>query len=265
VKRKKKPAKNNAKKKHSKKTRRRQTRDEQVEEAKKIEEWISTYDRFCLDLIYEVALRANSDYPGDAAVVVLDLSDIALVLEWCDADGLYQQWEHYRQHFESDQKQKTFFEEVNDLGRAVALLRLDERTYNRPIWAEGLQVPWNDSLMPRELMAPIARLTTMYPGVLEDFLPKFFASVAKMDRETSTHTRAMIILMNVSAMGWSAEKHTDLLIQRGFITPSIDGSEVERVKKFIRDLRARYRRHVRLMKPFLKPIAIRQAARKGTS
>lgn len=200
-------------------------------------------------------------YAEDAAVVVLDLTEIARVLEWCDDEGMYQRWEHYRHHFECHQKRDAFFKELNDLGRAVALARLDGGGYNRPLWSEGIQLRWNDSLMPRELTAPIARLTTLYPGILEGFLPRFFANVAKMYDKGSTHTRAMLILINVCRFGWSAEKHTKQLVQLKIIRPSAYGSEVERVKKFIRDLRSRYRKHVEIMKPYLD----RRAARLGTS
>ena len=77
----------------------------------------------------------------------------------------------------------------------------------------------------------------MYPGVLEEFLPRFFANVARMIEDDSTHMRALFILGSVEEFGWSAEKHTAHLIKLKVIKPSAYGSELQMVKKFIRDLR----------------------------
>ena len=53
----------------------------------------------------------------------------------------------------------------------------------------------------------------------------------------------MLILQAVPRFGWSDEKHTKMLIQLGALDHLEDGSEVETVKKFIRDLRRRYQKY----------------------
>ena len=54
----------------------------------------------------------------------------------------------------------------------------------------------------------------------------------------------MLILQAVPMLGWSAEKHAKNLTLFGALDRLEDGSEVETVKKFIRDLRQRHQKYV---------------------
>src|SRR5436305_1283298 len=103
---------------------------------------------------------------------------------------------------------------------------------------------WDDSLLPKSIAPWIVRLATLHPGVLEDFLPRFFVHASDCLLRGSTYRRALVIVQGVRDRGWSAEKHTRRLVELGEIRSSEDGSEVETVKKFIRDLRRRHKKRL---------------------
>ncbi len=114
--------------------------------------------------------------------------------------------------------------------------------------------------MPSEAAPYLVRVATLHPRVLEDFLWRFFLQVSDAALPKSTFLRATLIASSVRELGWSAEKHTKRLIELNAIKPSENASELEMVKKFIRDLRSRYRKHRELMSTYEE----RRAARKGT-
>jgi hypothetical protein len=60
-----------------------------------------------------------------------------------------------------------------------------------------------------------------------------------------TYRRAKLILQAVPSFGRSPEKHTKNLMELGALDPSKSGSEVETVKKFIRDLRRRHQKSLK--------------------
>ena len=107
-----------------------------------------------------------------------------------------------------------------------------------------LPVRWNPQLLPESIAPYVLRLAILHPGVLENFLPRFFVKASDFLTQKSTYRRAILILHAVPRFGWSDEKHTKMLIELGALDLLQDGSEVETVKKFIRDLRRRYQKYL---------------------
>ena len=100
---------------------------------------------------------------------------------------------------------------------------------------------------PRTSHRWVLRLAILHPGILlEHFLPRFFVRASDCLIHGSTYRRALFILEAVPELGWSAEKHTRRQIGLGEIHPSEDASEVETVKKFIRDLRRPHKKRLSL-------------------
>jgi hypothetical protein len=124
-----------------------------------------------------------------------------------------------------------------------------------------VKLQWDESLLPKTIAPWVVRLATLHPDVLEYFLPRFFVQVSDCLLEGSTYRRALVIVQGVRTFGWSAEKHTKRLVELGAIRPSEDCSEVETVKKFIRDLRRRAKKRVSLAEQ-LKPIQGTSASEK---
>ena len=116
-------------------------------------------------------------------------------------------------------------------------------------WANtGETIPWDPSLLPLEVAPSIVRVAILHPGVLEEFLPKFFVRSSDLWVDKSTFQRSDLILHRVKDFGWSAAKHTAGLLDLEAIKRREDGSEVETVKKFIRDLRRRYSNYLEHLK-----------------
>src|SRR5262249_33099749 len=100
---------------------------------------------------------------------------------------------------------------------------------------------WDSSLLPKNIAPSVLRLAILHEDVLKEFLPRFFVRSSDYLAQKSTYRRALLILEAVPELGWSEEKHTRRLIEFGSIEASDAASEVERIKKFIPDLRHRYR------------------------
>jgi hypothetical protein len=150
-------------------------------------------------------------------------------------------------HFISDRNRQNFFYKLRSLTRRIASAALVSfwETGRNPTHVDA-DFRWDAWLLPRSTAPSVLRLAILHPGVLEDFLPRFFIHASDCQHQGSTFRRALLILEAVPQFGWSAEKHTNRLIERGAITPSESGSEVETIKKFIRDLRRRYKKRIEL-------------------
>ena len=101
---------------------------------------------------------------------------------------------------------------------------------------------WNASLLPRSTAPHVLRVAILHPGILENFLLRFFVQASDFWAQKSTYRRAILILQAVPRFGWSADKHTKMLMELGALDPSGGGSDT--VKKFIRDLRRRYQKYL---------------------
>lgn len=246
----------------SSKGRTRQTRAEQIAEANAIFEWLR-FDRLLAgDLALKTTKRVKSQ--EEVVLLLIDLLNIAEALALPDHKQFQQMWEHYQHHFLSNRNKASFFRRLREVTRRIAAARLDPSgTLHQFVTNNFENEGWDNSLLPREVEVPVVRIATLHPGVLEDFLPKFFLQSSDLappgfnSALRSTFERATLILLFVQHFGWSAEKHTRNLIALNAIKPS----KVETVKKFIRDLRARHRRHLEETKDARKRIA----KRKGTS
>ena len=155
-------------------------------------------------------------------------------------------WQDYQHHFVGDRNRKRFFAELRSLTRRVASACLVSIREPRKASASDLDESfrWDASLLPPRIAAHVLRVAILHPGVLENFLPRFFVKASDLLTQKSTYRRAILILYAVPRFGWSHEKHTKMLIELGAVDLLEDGSEVETVKKFIRDLRRRYQKYL---------------------
>jgi hypothetical protein len=222
----------------------RQSRHEQVQEAEKIYEWL-IFQRELAGYLIRTSAKVVDDRE-EATDTRLDLQMIADTLATVSKPGSKNAlWKGYQHHFVGDRNRKRFFEELRSLTRHIAsiwLVRIGESK------GEAEDDPdeafrWNASLLPRSIAPHVLRVTILHPGVLENFLPRFFIQASDLWAEKSTYRRAILILQAVPSFGWSAEKHTKNLLALKALDPSEAGSEVEAVKKFIRDLRRRYQKY----------------------
>jgi len=221
----------------------RQTRAAQVQEAWQILKWLLVEQG--TELISAMVRRIEDRHErADARV---DLQRIFGTLVSATKSGsTHAIWHRYRYHFVGDRNRKRFFEELRSLTRRIAsacLVSIGEREGQRGGDLDE-SFRWNASLLPRSIAPQVLRVAILHPGVLENFLPRFFVHISDVWAQKSTYRRAMEILLAVDRFGWSAEKHTKMLMKLGILDPSETGSEVERVKKFIRDLRRRHQKYL---------------------
>ena len=224
---------------------RRQTRREQVQEAEKIYEWLIFQRELAGDLIRTSAKIVDDN--DEATDTRLDLQMIADALATAIKRGSKSAlWQEYQHHFVSDQNRKRFFAELGSLTRHIASTRLVSIGETKDdLKGDPDEVfRWNPSLLPTSIAPQVLRVAILHPGVLENFLPRFFIQASDLWTKKSTYRRALLILQAVSSFGWSAEKHTKNLMALGALDSSEAGSEVETVKKFIRDLRRRYQNYL---------------------
>ena len=222
----------------------RQTRREQGQEAEKIFSWLVFQRQLAGDLIRTSAKIV--DDKGEAANTRLDLHLIAKALAAAAKPGSRNAvWQDYQHHFVGDRNRKKFFAELRSLTRRVASACLVSIREPRKACASDLDESfhWDASLLPPRIAAHVLRVAILHPGVLENFLPRFFVKASDLLTQKSTYRRAILILHAVPRFGWSREKHTKMLIELGALDLLGDGSEVETVKKFIRDLRRRYQKY----------------------
>jgi hypothetical protein len=219
----------------------RQTRPEQIQEAEAIYQWLILQQPFAGDLIRDSA-KVISDQ-GEAADAHQDLYMIVRTLAAAAQSGQEASkaiWQKYQHHFIGDRNRDIFFVRLRRITRRVASAWL----VNIRQSGRNLALRWDPSLLPESIMPHALRLSILHPGLLENFLPQFFSRASDCLVKKSTYRRAILILNAVPWYGWSAEKHTTRLIRSGSIEPSEAGSETERIKKFIRDLRRRHKKHV---------------------
>jgi hypothetical protein len=225
---------------------RRQTRREQVQEAEKIYEWL-IFQRELAGHLIRTSAKIIHD-KEEAADTRLDLQMIADALATVTKPGSKTAlWQKYQHHFVSDRNRKRFFVDLRRLTRHIAstwLVSIGEPK-GKPEDDLHEAFSWNESLLPRSIAPHVLRVAILRPGVLENFLPRFFIQASDLWAEKSTYRRALLILQGVPSLGWSAEKHAENLIFLEALDPSEAGSEVETVKKFIRDLRQRYQNYLR--------------------
>jgi hypothetical protein len=243
-------------------------REQQVKEADEIYASLIFQRALVGDLIHASAKRISD--PAEAADVRFELHMIVRHLAAATGHGSPKAvWEGYRHHFESDRNRELFLSRLRQLTRRVAsallvgypipepkrnrarLLRFVRRTpslrlreIRKPArtFRDDGALRWYSSLLPKSVAPFVLRLAILHPGILEHFLPRFFFRASDCLIHGSTYRRALLILSAVPEFGWSAEKHTRRLIELGEIKPPEAGSEVETVKKFIRDLRRRRRK-----------------------
>ena len=227
--------------------RKRQSRPEQVEEADKIYEWLILQRGLAGDLIgASVKLIKDEKEVADAG---FDLYMIVRGLAAAAPQDWNAIWKSYQGHFIGDRNRQAFFTKLGSLTRRIAssaLISVWEMGRN-PNHDVDADLRWDASLLPRGIAPSVLRLAILHPGVLEDFLPRFFTHASDCLLQKSTYRRALIILDAVPEFVWSAEKHTKRLIELGETKSSESGSEVETIKKFIRDLRARHKKRIGLM------------------
>src|SRR5215467_888508 len=160
------------------KEKKRQSRPEQVKEAEKIYEWLIFQRELAGDLIRNCTKRiVDGEEAGDTR---LDLQMIAEELAAATEPGSRNAvWQNYKNHFIGDRNRKRFFAELRGLTRHIASGRLasigeskseTEREHDEPFH-------WNASLLPRTIAQHVLRVAILHPGVLENFLPRFFAQV----------------------------------------------------------------------------------------
>jgi hypothetical protein len=149
-------------------------------------------------------------------------------------------WQEYQHHFKSDQSRAMFFMKLRRITRRAAS-ELLARNLKRK---HKVALKWDRSLLPESTLPHVLRLAILHPRLLERFLHQFFLRASDCIAQTFTHRRAILILDAVPWYGWSAEKHTEKLIKRGSINRSEAASEVEKIKKFIRDLRNRHKTYI---------------------
>ena len=225
---------------------RKRTRRKQIREAERIYEWLILQRGLAGDLIRRCT-RTVID-KEEAANARLDLYMIVRKLAEAAAPGSVNAvWQTYQHHFVGDRNRETFFEKLRTLTRhaaSTALVRFGEPE-GKPDGEPDKSFRWNASLLPRGIARHVLRVAILHPGILEDFLPQFFIKASDLMAQKSTYRRAILILQSVSSFGWSPEKHTKNLMELGAIDPSKSGSEVDTVKKFIRDLRRRHQKSLK--------------------
>ena len=227
----------------------RQTRTEQREEAQRIFEWLLFNRRLASDVI-SASVRLISD-KEEAANAREDLKVIVWEFtapdpeEWVAWNPI---WKSYQKHFIGDRNRQDFFAKLKRLTRRIASTALVRgwQTGGESNLGADADFQWDTSLLPKRVAPRILRLAILHPGLLEDFLPRFFIHASDCLLQGSTYRRAVLIIQAVSKFGWSPEKHTRRLIELGELQPSQTGSEAETVKKFIRDLRSRHKKRVAL-------------------
>jgi hypothetical protein len=250
------------------------SRAQQVKEADEIYTSLVLQRTLVRDLIHDSA-KDISD-PSEAADVHLDLYRIVRNLAVAVGPGSPEAiWQNYKHHFVSDRKRDEFFTKLRQQARRVGSVvlgstRRRERKTNlarlrrlakrlpsarlrkiriaagKPKDTSDPSFQWDSSLLPKSIAPSVLRVATLHPGVLERFLPRFFFRASDCLGQKSTYRRAILILDAVPEFGWSAEKHTRMLIEHGAIESSEAGSEVETIKKFIRDLRRRHKKRLAL-------------------
>jgi len=218
----------------------RQSRAEQTDEANALLQSLLTFRHHAGNLT--VASAKKIEDKSEAAVAVLDLFAIARCLAGGDTDEIESESMRYEHHFIGDKNREIFFSKLRLLTRQVA----SDWFFKMGQGAESPEklFDWDPTLLPQRIAHRVVRLAILHPGVLEYFLPRFFAEGSELRMPQSTFRRAVLILTAVPWLGWSAEKHTEMLLECGAIADSKDTSAVETVKKFIRDLRRRYRKDV---------------------
>jgi len=225
---------------------RRQTRPEQIQEAEKIYEWLIFQRELAGDLIRNCTKTLVDK--EEAADARLNLYMIVRHLAAAAAPGSRSAiWQTYQHHFVGDRNREAFFDKLRFLTRHIASTTLVSvgQPKGEPEGKPDKSFRWDASLLPRSIAPHVLRVAIMHPGTLENFLPRFFVKASELLAQKSTYRRAILILQSVPRFGWSDEKHTKMLIELGALDLLEDGSEVETIKKFIRDLRRRYRDYVK--------------------
>jgi len=181
----------------------RPTRAEQVDEAAGTQRWSRTDCKLQFELIFRFVNRVARDR---RAIIALDLTNIVEILTTADPNASREKWQRYRRHFHGERNRLVFFRKLRAIARQIAMERLSPIRAEHPGHPET--VKWDDSLMPPEAAGHLVRVATLYPGVLEGFLPRFFERISELESDRSTFERAECILRSVQEFGWSAEKHT---------------------------------------------------------
>ena len=223
-----------------------QTRREQSEETHIIFEWLH-FQRGLLSDLIRTSVKLISD-KEEAATAAVNLYTIVGYLTAVPPGGSDRIWKDYQNHFIGDRNRQNFFAKLQKLTRRIASTALVRvwQTGGESNFDVNADFQWDTSLLPKDIAPLVLRLAILHPGLLEDFLPRMFIRASDCQLQGSTYRRAVSILQAVPEFGWSAEKHTRRLIELGELQPPETGSEVETVKKFIRDLRRRYKKRLSL-------------------
>jgi hypothetical protein len=220
--------------------------DDNVQEAREIYAWLVSRQELAGQLIRQSTKTIkNREEAADARI---DLHILAVNLAAAQVTATqHATWEIYKHHFVGEGNRRKFFSKLGELTRRIASAWL--ATFARgPVQLSeqpDQALRWDNSLLPDRSAPHVLRLAILHPGVLEHFLPRFFTQASDLLAQKSTFRRKVRILDNVPSFGWSATKHAQALVQNGDLDLSEKGSEVETVKKLIRDLRRRYRKYLR--------------------
>ena len=216
-----------------------QTKAKYIQEAEEIYAWLVDRQELAHALIRQSTKGIKHREEGAAAR--LDLHCLVVRLAAAQSSAKEKAtWESYKHHFVGNINRQKFFDDLRKLARRISsawLVSFSSHLIKTSDKSDEVFL-WNDSLLPRESAPHVLRLAILHPGVLEYFLPRYFERASDLSAGTSTFRRAIRILDNVPKYGWSAENHTKALLDSG------DMLRFETVKKFIRDLRTRYRRYL---------------------
>ena len=229
------------------KRKRKRTRRTNVREAEKIFSWLIGQQELAEDLIRRSAKRVKS--ANEAADVRLDLHLIVTILAAAQAhEKEHPVWEVYQQHFVGDANRQSFFLKLRQITWRLASSCLASVGDSAVDLANELDSTWDASLLPTRTAPHVLRLAILHPGILEFFLPRYFVLSSDLLAQRSPFRRKMRILQNVKHFGWSAKKHTAELLKSRDVQFGSAGSDEETIKKLIRDLRSRYRKHISRVK-----------------
>lgn len=250
------------------KNRKRRRRAKQIDEAEKIHRWL-VFQRGLAGELIRGSVKLIDD-KEEAANARLDLYMIVRDLAAAAPGSWNAIWKDYQRHFIGDENRQLFFRKLQRITRRVASISLVGvwrmgRERNANIEAD---FQWDSSLLPKSIAPWVVRLAILHPGVLEHFLPRFFVHASDCLLQGSTYRRALLILSVVPEFGWWAEKHTKRLIDLGELQWPGNGSSLEKIKKFIRDLRHRHKKLIRNSRRRRRkhvPLKRRSNSVKGTS
>ena len=152
-----------------------QTRAEQVRESWLILEWLILQREGAGELVSAVVRRIEDRH--ELADARADLQQIANTLGSVITrrGSRNPVWQQYQHHFVGDRNRERFFAQLRSLTRRFASACLViGKPEGKPDDNLDKAFPWNSSLLPRSIAPHVSRVVILHPGLLENFLPRFF-------------------------------------------------------------------------------------------